>query len=418
MVLARKPAAKAADQGEPLLPAKKPAAPAAPRARKEPAPRTFAASTPESNLPAPPLRTFSDVLGQDRAISILRAAVSGGRIHHAWLFHGPVGVGKFTAALAFAGVLLDPTSRPNLAGVIEPDPGSRTQQLLRAGVHPDLRIVVKELAQFSRDVQVRDRKLKFIPTQVVEEFLIEPAQQTGAATDGAMASRVFIIDEAELLNESGQNRLLKTLEEPPPRTVIMLITSSEDSLKPTVRSRCQRVAFAPLARPHMERWFAASGLDVAEPARSWLLEFAQGSPGMFAAAHRDGLHAWWLRLSPLLDAASTGRYSHELGATMAELAESWAKAWVEEDESRSKESANRAGAELVLRLVQHHASVHLRLAAGRDPRTTTRVLAAIEAVRDCERELDANVSPLFAMEKLSARLAAFGAGEGLEAAMV
>src|SRR6266853_6522241 len=77
--------------------------------------------------PAPRPLPLSGIIGQDQAVSGLRAAVQSGRIHHAWVFHGPTGVGKFTTALAFAALILDPTSAPDLSGQIEPDPQSQTQ---------------------------------------------------------------------------------------------------------------------------------------------------------------------------------------------------------------------------------------------------------------------------------------------------
>ena len=57
---------------------------------------------------------FGEIIGQDRALSLLRASIASNRIHHAWIFDGPPGIGKFTAALAFAGAILDPTTAPGL----------------------------------------------------------------------------------------------------------------------------------------------------------------------------------------------------------------------------------------------------------------------------------------------------------------
>jgi DNA polymerase-3 subunit delta' len=157
-------------------------------------------------------------------------------------------VGKFTTALAFAAVILDPSSQPDLSGVIEPDPESASQQLLAAGTHPDLHIITKELAVVSRVDSVRDSKQRNIAKAVLEEFLLEPAARTGSM-NGALASKVFIVDEAELIDGVGQNSLLKTLEEPAPGSVIILVTANEERLLPTIRSRCQRVGFAPLGVP-------------------------------------------------------------------------------------------------------------------------------------------------------------------------
>ncbi|MEM9373943.1 MAG: hypothetical protein AAGA55_09895, partial [Planctomycetota bacterium] len=186
------------------------------------------------------------VLGQDRAVSQLAAAMASGRLHHAWIFHGPEGVGKFTTALAWAAMLLDPTTAPGLTGAFACEPDSPTQRLLASGTHPDLHVVRKELARFSSDARVRDAKLATIPKAVVEDHLIAPASVAPVMRTGSMMGKAFIVDEAELLDRSPanaptQNAILKTLEEPAPGTLIVLVTSSEDRLLPTIRSRCQRV---------------------------------------------------------------------------------------------------------------------------------------------------------------------------------
>jgi DNA polymerase-3 subunit delta' len=190
--------------------------------------------------PAPrPLR-LAQVLGQERAIATLRAAIQSGRIHHAWIFHGPAGVGKFTTALAFAALILDPSSAPDLSGQVEVDPDSKTQQLLASGTHPDLFIITKELAAVSREASVRESKQRNIAKEVLAEFLLEPATRSRVSGDQALASKVFIVDEAELMDRHGQNALLKTLEEPPPGAVIILVTANEDRLLTTCGAAANR----------------------------------------------------------------------------------------------------------------------------------------------------------------------------------
>ncbi|MFG0314284.1 MAG: hypothetical protein ACF8LL_08875, partial [Phycisphaerales bacterium] len=105
---------------------------------------------PAFEAPTAPRVDFDDVVGHDRAIEILQGAIAADRIHHAWVFQGPQGVGKFTLAAAFAAMILDPTASPNMAGVIEADPGSETRRLIKAGTHPDLHVVTKELARLDR----------------------------------------------------------------------------------------------------------------------------------------------------------------------------------------------------------------------------------------------------------------------------
>src|SRR5690606_4650358 len=116
--------------------------------------------------------------------------------------------------------------------------------------HPDLHVVTKELARYSEDRSTRERKLTQIPVDVLRTELIEPVYRAAQMGHG----KVFIVDEAELLNDAGQNAMLKTLEEPPAGTTIILVTSIQDRLLPTIRSRCQRVAFVPLPDSVVSRW--------------------------------------------------------------------------------------------------------------------------------------------------------------------
>ncbi|MFA6046062.1 MAG: hypothetical protein WC718_13850 [Phycisphaerales bacterium] len=366
------------------------------KTKAEKAPKLEATKPAPRLVPAPvPL---GSLIGHDRAAKVLQDAMRSGRIHHAWIFHGQAGVAKCTAAMAFAAILLDPTSQATFSGEISPDPESGTQRLLQSGTHPDMHLVVKELAKYHGDSQVRSRKLQSIPIDVLRDFVLAPSAVSAAVRTSAMAAKVFIIDEAKLLNIAGQNALLKFLEEPPDRTVIILVTSAEEYLLPTIRSRCQRVFFGPLNDADMRRWMAHAKLDVPEEQLAWLLDFAAGSPGMLQAAATENLAAWWERLSPLLAKTDKGEYSAELGPAMHELIDAWAKAYVDKDDSQSKELANRMACERMLRLV----AAHLRKGLSRtDP---ARAANRLDAIRQAERALDSNVNMLFVFERLAAEI--------------
>jgi DNA polymerase III subunit delta' len=366
-------------------------------------------------LPAPPPpRRLGEIVGQDRAVGALRAALASKRIHHAWIFHGPAGVGKFTTALAFAAVVLDPTSSAGLmGGEIEPDPDSVVQRLLGSGSHPDLHIITKELATVSREANVRASKQRNIAKDVLEEFLIEPATRTGGGGAAAMASKVFIVDEAELVDARGQNALLKTLEEPAPGSVIILVTPSEERLLPTIRSRCQRVGFSPLNERDMSTWLRGSGLDVSSldaGAMQWLMAYAEGSPGLAHLALSTGIIEWHRTLSPMLAEVDRGRFPLDLGPTMAKLADEWSQGWVDRpgNENASKEAANRAAARQMFRLVAGHYRRRLREAGSGGGAEAA--AAAIGLIVEAERQAETNVQSTFVMENLAAQLALAGAG--------
>lgn len=357
-------------------------------------------------LPAPvPL---ASIIGQDRAIGQLQDAMASGRLHHAWIFHGPEGVGKFTAALAWAALLLDPTTAKELSGVYAPDPDSQTQTLLASGTHPDLHVIVKELARFSSEASVRNSKLTTIAKDVVDTHLIRPASLAPVMRSSSMAGKVFIVDEAELMdrsesNATTQNAILKTLEEPAPGNIIILVTSSEDRLLPTIRSRCQRIAFTPLPDEAMRVWLAGSGLGVTGEERDWLLRSCDGSPGRLKSMHESGMYAWHKTVAPLLAEAERGMHPIGLGATMATLVDQWAAAWVKEGdpkgENRSKESANRLGARRMLGLVGD--SVRTGLS---DPRRAPGAIRAVEMINRAQREIDLNVNLKLVFDHLAAGL--------------
>lgn len=373
-----------------------------PVARK-PAPKKVKADEPRAAaLPVDAPIALARVIGQAHALRVLTSAQASDRLHHAWVFHGPIGVGKMTTALAFSALLLDPTSTPGLDGSIAPDPDSPVQRLLAAGTHPDLHVVRKELARFSADTDVQKRKQRVIPVDVIREFLIEPAAKTAMAAPGARATKVFIVDEAELMADAAQNALLKTLEEPPPGTLVILVTSRPDRLLPTIRSRSQMVGFAPLTEAEMRAWIRGRGLEAEGERARWLLEFACGSPGVYEAADVSGLHDWALRLEPLLAAGDAGRYSPDLGPAMHDLVEGWAEAYVKERPQASKEAANHAGAAWLFRLLAERERRGMRAGRGGAERNAR----AIDAIRRAETELEANVNALFVMDHLAAELAA------------
>lgn len=364
--------------------------------------------------PSGPACTDLDrVIGQERAVGQLRNAVESGRLHHAWIFAGPPGVGKRTTAEAFATLLLDPEASADLTGRLSVDPEGSTARLMRARTHPDYHLITKELAAYSDDESTRRSKQRNIPLEVLKEFLIAPAQLAGSGKGGALASKVFVVDEAELMrsgSNEGQNAILKTLEEPPPGTVIILITAREEALLPTIRSRCQRVRFDALSDADMRSWLdRAEGeerLEVRPGSRPWLLEFAAGSPGRARVAIETGLLEWETELRPFLSAIERGKYDPEFSATLSKLVGSWAEDWVKSRPQASKEAANHAAAGHAFHMLAQRMRRLLSEASERgDADAIDRWADAIEAIADAEREINANVQMALALEHLSARFA-------------
>ncbi|MSQ90871.1 MAG: AAA family ATPase [Phycisphaerales bacterium] len=343
------------------------------------------------------------ILGQERAIRSLGQALGGGHFPHAWIFHGPAGVGKCTTAVRAAAVLIDPRSGDRQRQQCVPDPSSESARYLRAGTHPDLRIIRAELAGTSADRELRDRKQNNIPVALLREQMIGGVDSSGSRLDAPVyrssvmgAGKVFIIDEAERLETDGQNVLLKTLEEPPPGTVIILITNSLDRLLPTVRSRCQSLAFFPLAPEVMVGWLNENLGQVTGAARQFVEAYADGSPGAAVTAVELGLQAWHAELLPMVDQLERGECPLSMAERMNELASEVAEAAVKRNENASKEAANRRATGLLFSVIG--AEVRRRLRASAAVPSKLEYWSQVPGlVADAEQNLRANVNQKLAL---------------------
>ncbi len=353
------------------------------------------------------LTALADVLGHDRPRDILERALTGERMHHAWIFAGPKGVGKRTTAEAFAAMALDPNLGTDLMGNLAADEGSVTADMARRRVHPDLHFVNKELTPFASDARVRTQKQRTIPLSILKEYAIGPANAAprSPASAGARARKVIIIDEAEFMAiPVGQNTMLKTLEEPPAGTILILIAEREDRLLPTIRSRCTRVAFTPLSDDDMQRWMQRAEIDATGAEREWLLWFAQGAPGIAKLAADTNLYDWHIELDPMLSGAEPGgggRGMSTAGFTMAQLVDTWAAERVKNHKFASKEAANALAVGLMCRYIAERG----RSAMRRSTALAAWGASAVECAAAAERTAASNVALPYVFEQLVARLA-------------
>jgi DNA polymerase III subunit delta' len=211
-----------------------------------------------------------DCQGQQNAVLRLQRALRGQRVPHSYIFHGPEGVGKSLLARQWAKLLLCPQPI-RLNEIDDCCDQCHDCRMVEADTHPDLHIINRDLARFTS--QKRTRQLVNLPIDVIREFVIKPA---GVVPNRGRA-RVFIIEESETMNPASQNALLKTLEEPPPETFLILITSKPEKFLPTVRSRCQSVRFGPLPYTFISEKLAAAGVPT-EQVRYWA-DFCNGRLG-------------------------------------------------------------------------------------------------------------------------------------------
>jgi DNA polymerase-3 subunit delta' len=237
------------------------------------------------------------VIGQDRAVDLLRRSLENGRLAHAYLFSGQPHVGKMTLAV-------------NLAQALncekEERPCGECQSCLRiaAGNHPDVQIIGRLSGVDSGDGSSK----KEIGIAQIREL-----QHSASLQPYEGKYRVYIIDGAEYLNEESANCLLKTLEEPPPTVLFILLTVNKDRLLPTIVSRCQRVELFPLPASVIEKALAARWQVAPDKARL-LSRLCRGGIGWAVSALRDesllDAHSQNLdRLLELTDATLQQRFS-------------------------------------------------------------------------------------------------------------
>lgn len=180
---------------------------------------------------------FSEIIGHSHNIKVLQRSIERDRLHHAYIFSGPEGIGKRLAALSLAKAL-------NCLEVMGDFCGRCIScRKIEAGNHPDVKVVEPD-GQLIKIDQIRELQndLQFRPFEGKK--------------------RVFIIDKADRMGLSASNSLLKTLEEPPKDSIIVLITANFHSLLPTVVSRCQRLSFSSLPITAVEKMLLGkNGID-------------------------------------------------------------------------------------------------------------------------------------------------------------
>ncbi len=246
---------------------------------------------------------FADIRGHDRALDTLAQAQRQGRIHHAWLFAGPEGIGKRRAAYAFVARvsclapaadgdacgecrncrrILGHAEWYDVNGPFKPPPPEPDAPL--TPIHPDVVTLVPWGAQI-RIEQVREvrRIAQYAPVELPFRFII--------------------IEPADAMNEASANALLKTLEEPPAHTRFILLSKAPTGLLVTIRSRCQRVDFHRLPDPVIEDILAARTPEIDPGHRSRVARVAHGSAALALELVGDPVLEAWMPVAARIASA-------------------------------------------------------------------------------------------------------------------
>src|SRR5688572_9688204 len=245
---------------------------------------------------------FSSILGNDDLKNNLKRLKASGRVPNAMLFAGPEGVGKRLFALELARMFFCPSPESDEAcggcsacarvGTFEiPEPTDRNKDDFKKvffGRHGDVGLVIAHRRVVTVDA-IRDLE---------KEVYFQPFES---------AARIFIIDDADKMNDAAANALLKTLEEPAVASHIILVTSRSDSLVPTIRSRSQTFRFAPVAVEQITRSLMETR-GLSEPDARLAAKLSGGSVGRAVTLDIERLKN---RRSELLEILRNGLVEHD-----------------------------------------------------------------------------------------------------------
>ena len=331
------------------------------------------------------------VVGQDDVIRVLAAAAKGERLAHAYLFTGPAHVGKTLTALQFAQAL-------NCIGDEPPCGRCRQCERIASGTHADVEIV-----SIGGICEESDHKHSADDSRDIRMCQIRRVQRLVSLAPFEGRYRVLIIDPADAMRETGAaNAILKTLEEPPPNVVFVLVTDREEMILPTIRSRARRIEFGGVPKSLIEqtlrtRWDA-------EPSKAAeLANLSGGRIGWALIALRD--EEMLPHHRELLDRCQA--------LARAPLADRFAFA----GDLRGKYTKDRAGVQATLAAWQEWWRDLLLIAGGREQQAVHRdrldslrplaaqcgvgpAARALRAITDTRQQLEENASPVLALETM------------------
>lgn len=221
---------------------------------------------------APHPRDTQTLIGHEAQERAFLDAYASGRFPHAWILAGAEGVGKATFAYRAAAFVL--THPDPLAPAVQNAPSldvaesSKALHLIRAESHPDL-LVLKRRWHADR---------KRLETEIPVDHARDVVGFFGS-TAGSGGWRVLIVDAGDDLNRNSANALLKLIEEPPPRCLVMIVSHVPERLIPTIRSRCRLMQFRPLNEDQVVAALEEAEADATPEAIRQAASFAEGSPG-------------------------------------------------------------------------------------------------------------------------------------------
>lgn len=276
------------------------------------------------------------LLGHAEAERHLLDAWTSGKLAHGWLITGPKGVGKMTLACRFARFLFahpDPPSSKGENALFDMEPPSRPETLeipedhpvfarVASKGHPDFHVVERRFLDKNADRNDADRKRQ----SVIAVDDIRAAGRSMSLTAAEGGWRIVIVDGADQMNLNAANALLKLLEEPPARSILLLVAHARGKLPPTIASRCCELRLSPLPPETLAELMRTYRPEIAEDAQERLTGLADGSIGRaLGLADGEGLevHDGLMALLgslPELDVSAAHEFSRRFGRGEGERA--------------------------------------------------------------------------------------------------
>lgn len=226
------------------------------------------------DLPEVPRPREQDALiGHAEAQAAFRDAIASGRLHHAWLIGGPRGIGKATLAYRVARWLIAHPGARSAPESLAVDPAHPVARQVAALSHPNL-VALR---------RTRAANAKTLATKISVDAARNALELFGA-TAGNAGYRICIVDSAEDLNANSANALLKMVEEPPPRSLFLIVSHAPGRLLPTIRSRCRALTLRPLEEDDVARVIGRFAPPFVQPDADTLARAAGLSEGSVAGA--------------------------------------------------------------------------------------------------------------------------------------
>lgn len=351
--------------------------------------------------------SLSEVRHQGVALRRIQRALSRDRVPHAYLFHGPEGVGKETMARGLAQLLLcsEPIERElgiNEAGAVGLEHvregcGRCTDcGMVTAETHPDFHLIYRQLHRNHPESKVRKLKGLELVIDVLRHFVIDKVGLTPLRG----RAKVFVIRGAGEMNEEAQNALLKTLEEPPGTTHIILLVSALDRLLPTTLSRCQLVRFDGLPERFIQGKLHELRRELSAERIEWYSRCGEGSLGRALEYADDELFELYQRLGESLARLGDPRGSSVVKGWTDESA-ALGERYRKRDPDITDAEATRRGLATVFQLAAGwYADVLRSCADAAQAIDVESAAAAINRLAEAQRHLDLNANTQLILEAL------------------